>query len=205
MTLHTHTGGPFLTNGYVLELEDNKCLVIDAPGDISLFLEDKNLRPTHLLLTHQHFDHVEEASQIAEAGAKIVAWTSYAPEVIMEDRIREMGVPVNISPYEVDEVLEGQSTFEAEGLTFEIAHVPGHSPESISFHLTSESYLFAGDALFQGSIGRTDLPGGHHEQLLDSIRKNLYTLPDRTAVFPGHGPQTRIGLDTAHNPFCPSL
>lgn len=205
MILHTHTGGPFLTNGYVLELENRECIVIDAPGDITFFLKEKGLKPTHLLLTHQHFDHVEEASLLAEAGARVIAWTNYAPEVIMEKRIQEMGVPVSIQPYTVDETLEGKTSLEIAGLNFAIAHVPGHSPESISFHLTSESLLFAGDALFNGSVGRTDLPGGDHDQLLDSIRKKLYVLPDDTAVFPGHGPQTRIGHEKATNPFCPQL
>ncbi|YCM45482.1 MBL fold metallo-hydrolase [Verrucomicrobiaceae bacterium 227] len=203
MNLHTYTGGFVQTNGYILELDHHECVVIDAPAGITKFLEEKGLIPKHLLLTHQHFDHVEDSSLLVEAGAQISAWSAYAPDVIMEKRIQEMGIPVNIPPYQVATVLEGQTTLEVAGLKFDLAHVPGHSPESVSFHLAAESYLFAGDALFHGSIGRTDLPGGNHEQLLDSIRQNLYTLPDETAVFPGHGPQTRIGREKASNPFCP--
>jgi len=203
MNLHTYTGGFVQTNGYILELENQECLIIDAPAGITEFLKEKGLVPKHLFLTHQHFDHVEDASLLAAAGAQISAWTAYAPDIIMEKRIQEMGIPVNIPPYQVKTILEGQSTLEVAGLQFKLAHVPGHSPESVSFHLTAESFLFSGDALFNGSIGRTDLPGGNHEQLLDSIRQNLYTLPDETSVFSGHGPKTTIGREKAHNPFCP--
>ncbi|MEJ6578381.1 MAG: MBL fold metallo-hydrolase [Akkermansiaceae bacterium] len=203
MNLHIYTGGYVETNGFILELENKECIVIDAPAGITGFLREKSLIPKHLLLTHQHFDHVEDCSLLEEAGAQISAWAAYAPDVIMEKRVQEMGIPVNIPPYQVHTVLEGQTTSEVAGLHFDLAHVPGHSPESVSFHLVAKAMLFAGDALFNGSIGRTDLPGGNHEQLLDSIRKNLYTLPDETAVFPGHGPQTKIGREKASNPFCP--
>ncbi len=205
MNLQTFTGGFVQTNGYILELEDNECLVIDAPQGITAHLRELGLKPTHLLLTHQHFDHVEEVAALREAGAKVWSYHPYDPEIIMEKRVREMGLPVEIPPYEIDEVLKGTPSLEAAGLTFEIAHVPGHSPDSISFHLVAESFLFAGDALFNGSIGRTDLPGGDHDQLLDSIRKKLYTLPEETAVFPGHGPRTSIASEKAGNPFCPHL
>jgi len=203
MTIHLHTGGPFLTNGYVLEFDGGQCLVIDAPGDITDFLKTKKLKPTHLLLTHQHFDHVQEASLLAKEGAKIMAWSEYAPEVIMEKRIREMGVSIHIEPYRVDHVLEATSSLQLGALDFQILHVPGHSPESIAFHLTSQSLLFAGDALFHSGIGRTDLPGGNHNQLLDSIREKLYALPSETFVLPGHGPKTTIGFEKSNNPFCP--
>ena len=203
MNLHMFTGGYVETNGFILELENQHCIVIDAPAGITEFIKKQGLSPKHLLLTHQHFDHVEDCSQLQEAGAQISAWSAYAPDVIMEKRVQEMGLPVNIPPYEVHHVLEGKTTLDVAGLTFDLAHVPGHSPESVSFHLTAEAMLFAGDALFNGSIGRTDLPGGNHQQLLDSIRQKLYILPDETAVFPGHGPQTRIGHEKLSNPFCP--
>jgi len=203
MTIHLHTGGPFLTNGYVLEFDGGQCLVIDAPGDITDFLKTKKLKPTHLLLTHQHFDHVQEASLLAKEGAKIMAWSEYAPEVIMEKRIREMGVSIHIEPYRVDHVLEATSSLQLGALDFQILHVPGHSPESIAFHLTSQSLLFAGDTLFHSGIGRTDLLGGNHNQLLDSIREKLYALPSETFVLPGHGPKTTIGFEKSNNPFCP--
>lgn len=205
MNLLIHTGGAFQTNAYVLALDDKTCIVVDAPAGIAAFLRENSLKPTHLLLTHQHFDHVEDVAALRADGAKVYAFQNYAPEIIMEKRIQEMGIPVSITPYEVDEVIEKKPTLEIADLHFDLAHVPGHSPDSISFHLVAESFLFAGDALFNGSIGRTDLPGGNHDQLLDSIRQKLYSLPDETAVFPGHGPHTSIGTEKKSNPFCPQL
>ncbi|MFL2657189.1 MAG: MBL fold metallo-hydrolase, partial [Akkermansiaceae bacterium] len=155
-----------------------------------------------LLLTHQHLDHIEDAAKLRAKGAKILAFQDYAPEIIMERRLQEMGLPVEASPFEVDEVIGDGPTLKISHCSFEIHHVPGHSPDSISFYLSSESFLFAGDTLFNGSIGRTDLPGGNNEQLLDSIRQKLYSLPDETAVFPGHGPRTSIGRERQTNPFC---
>lgn len=204
MNLLTHTGGFVQTNGYILANDDGTCIVIDAPAGITDFLREKSLKPTHLLLTHQHFDHVEDVAALRADGARVYSYQAYAPDIIMEKRVQEMGLPVEIPPYEIDEVLKDRNSLEIEGYHFDLAHVPGHSPDSISFHLAAESFLFAGDALFNGSIGRTDLPGGNHEQLLDSIRKNLYVLPEETAVFPGHGPQTSIGTEKKTNPFCPN-
>ncbi|MGD1978800.1 MAG: MBL fold metallo-hydrolase [Akkermansiaceae bacterium] len=203
MTLHTYTGGFVDTNGYLLVREDKTCVVIDAPAGIARFVEEQGFTPTHLLLTHQHFDHVDDVAALSESGARVYAFRDYAPDVIMEDRVREMGLPVNIPPYTVDEVLEGKDLLTIDDFHFSLSHVPGHSPESLCFHLDSESFLFAGDTLFNGSIGRTDLPGGNHDQLLDAIRKSLYALPNETAVFPGHGPQTSIGHEKKTNPFCP--
>lgn len=204
MNLLIHTGGFVQTNGYILANNDGTCLVIDAPAGISAFLKEKSLKATHLLLTHQHFDHVEDVAALRADGARVYSYQAYAPDIIMEKRVQEMGIPVKIPPYEVDEVIGENSTLQITDFHFDLAHVPGHSPDSLSFHLASESYLFAGDALFNGSIGRTDLPGGNHDQLLDSIRQKLYVLPDETVVFPGHGPQTSIGTEKKSNPFCPN-
>jgi len=204
MKILVHTGGVFQTNSYILSEDNGTCIVIDAPAEIADFLDQSSLRATHLLLTHQHLDHIEDAAKLRAQGAKVLAFQNYAPEIIMEKRLQEMGLPVEASPFEVDEVIEDSPTLRIGDYHFEIHHVPGHSPDSISFYLSSESWLFAGDSLFNGSIGRTDLPGGNHEQLLDSIRQKLYPLPNETAVFPGHGPRTSIGEEKKTNPFCPN-
>ena len=204
MKILVHTGGVFQTNSYILSEDNGTCIVIDAPAEIADFLDQSSLRATHLLLTHQHLDHIEDAAKLRAQGAKVLAFQNYAPEIIMEKRLQEMGLPVEASPFEVDEVIEDSPTLRIGDYHFEIHHAPGHSPDSISFYLSSESWLFAGDSLFNGSIGRTDLPGGNHELLLDSIRQKLYSLPDETAVFPGHGPLTSIGEEKKTNPFCPN-
>ena len=205
MKILVHTGGVFQTNGYILAEDNGTCIVIDAPAETADFLDQNSLQASHLLLTHQHLDHIEDAAKLRAQGVKVLAFQDYAPEIIMEKRLQEMGLPVEASAFEVDEVIGEITTLRVSDYRFEIHRVPGHSPDSISFYLSSESFLFAGDALFNGSIGRTDLPGGNHEQLLDSIRQKLYSLPDETAVFPGHGPRTSIGREKQTNPFCPNI
>ena len=205
MILHTFTGGAVQTNGYILEFDDKTCLVVDAPAGIADFLKGHELNATYLLLTHQHFDHVEDASALAESGAEIYGHSEFDRTLIRDQQAREAwGIPVNVPNFTVNHLLEGKTSLTLGGLTFEVSHVPGHSPDSISFYLKDELFLFSGDALFAGSIGRTDLPGGSHEQLLDSIRENLYILPDDVAVFPGHGPDTHIGKEKQSNPVCPA-
>lgn len=205
MILHTFTGGAVQTNGYILEFNDKTSLVVDAPAGIADFLKGHELKATYLLLTHQHFDHVEDASALAESGAEIYGHSEFDRTLIRDQQAREAwGIPVNVPDFTVNHLLEGKTSLTLGDLTFEVSHVPGHSPDSISFYLKDELFLFSGDALFAGSIGRTDLPGGSHEQLLDSIRENLYILPDDVAVFPGHGPDTQIRKEKQSNPFCPA-
>ena len=205
MILHTFTGGAVQTNGYILEFDDKTCLVVDAPAGIADFLKGHELKATYLLLTHQHFDHVEDASALAESGAEIYGHSEFDRTLIRDQQAREAwGIPVNVPDFTVNHLLEGKTSLTLGDLTFEVSHVPGHSPDSISFYLKDELFLFSGDALFAGSIGRTDLPGGSHQQLLDSIRENLYILPDDVAVFPGHGPDTHIGKEKQSTPFCPA-
>ena len=205
MTLHTFTGGAVQTNGYILEFDDKTCFVVDAPAGMAGYLKGHELKATHLLVTHQHFDHVEDASALAEAGAKIHAYNIFDRNLIRDEQAREAwGISANVPDFTVNHLLEGESSLTLGDFTFALSHVPGHSPDSVSFYLESESLLFSGDALFAGCIGRTDLPGGSHEQLLDSIRKKLYILPDDVAVFPGHGPDTRIGKEKQSNHFCPA-
>lgn len=204
MTLHTYTGGMAETNSFILAFDNDTCLVIDASDGVADFLKEQNLKPTALLLTHQHFDHVDHARALQDAGAKVYAFQKYAPEIIMEDRLRAMGMPVNIPPYDVSVTLEGQTEIEVAGLKFSLGHVPGHSPDSLFFHLPSENFVFSGDLVMFHSIGRTDLPGGNHDQLMTSIREKLYQLPDETAIFPGHGPSSTIATEKLHNQACPA-
>ena len=137
MNLFIHTGGFVQTNGYILADENGRCIVIDAPAGIADFLREKSLKPSHLLLTHQHFDHVEDVAALRADGARVYAFQDYAPEIIMEKRVQEMGLPIEIPPYEIDEILGGQSSLIIGDDHFDLAHVPGHSPDSISFHLAA--------------------------------------------------------------------
>jgi hydroxyacylglutathione hydrolase len=110
-------------------------------------------------------------------------------------------MPVTISPFEVDHVLAGEMTLEVGGLSFSLRHVPGHSPDSLCFHLPAEGVLFGGDTVFAGSIGRTDLPGGEPAIFREAIRAGILSLPEETVIYPGHGPRTTVGREAASNPF----
>lgn len=195
------TGGFVQTNAYLVETPDGGHVLIDAPMGVAEWLGQKGIRPAALLLTHQHYDHVEDAAAVAALGVKIHAFAPYSTVLTLEERVRSWGLPIQVPPYQVDEILEGHRDLEIGGLKMQLAHVPGHSPDSITFALPDRGELYAGDTLFAGSIGRADLPGGNMGQLVDGIREKLFALPDETRVFPGHGPATTVGAERAENPY----
>lgn len=188
------------TNGYVLETED-AVLVIDAPEGIADSLRDRGLKPTAILLTHQHFDHVEHARELARMGAPLYAFSQYSHALILDEEAQRWGLPITVEPFEVDHLLEGQSELEIAGLQFALLHVPGHSPDGLVFSLPAAGTAFTGDTVFAGSIGRPDLPGGDYQLLLSGIREKLLTLPPETRLLPGHGPETTPGREAATNPY----
>ena len=197
MEIITFTGGAVQTNGYFAKTAAGN-LLFDAPAEIDLFLKSKDLSVDHLFLTHQHFDHVEDADVI---DAKKYCYEAYNSELIRDKEAREWGLDVSVPPFKVDEVLEGRESITIFDLEIQLLYVPGHSPDSLAFYLPSEGVVFGGDALFAGGIGRADLPGGDEATLLRSISEKLYVLPDETIVYPGHGPSTTIGKEKRSNPF----
>lgn len=196
MKISTYTGGMAQTNGYLVETTGGNFLV-DAPAGISSWLDEKGIRVDVLYLTHQHYDHVEDAALIRAKGAKIQAWADYSKDLTLE----LLGAPwiPEVEPYEVDRLIpEGVgSYFGADGV--KAAYVPGHSADSVTFYIPAASVVFAGDALFAGSVGRCDLPGGDFELLLAGIRRELLSLPDETKVLSGHGGATTIGRERVSN------
>ena len=199
VTITTFTGGLVGTNGYLVEGPGGLVLV-DAPAGISEKLStDQHL--VALLLTHQHFDHVEEVAALAAQGIPIYAFHDYSPDLVLDEAARRWGMPVTIPPFTVDHVLEGKIDLNIAGLSFSLLHVPGHSPDSLCYHLPDDEILFGGDTIFAGSVGRTDLPGGQHAIFADEIRAKLLTLPGATTIHPGHGPATTIAREAASNPF----
>jgi glyoxylase-like metal-dependent hydrolase (beta-lactamase superfamily II) len=195
----TFTGGLVGTNGYLVE-GPGGLVIIDAPAGISESLASDQ-HPAAVLLTHQHFDHVEDVAALAAQGVPVHAWSGYAPDLVLDEAARRWGMPVTIPPFEVDQILDGKTSLEVAGLTFTLLHVPGHSPDSVCFHLPDAGTLFGGDTLFAGSIGRTDLPGGDPDLFSREIRAQLLPLPGETTVHPGHGPATTIAREIASNPF----
>lgn len=200
-SLSIFTGGIASTNGYLLTSANGVSLLIDAPDGIAAWLEKKNIRPSHLLLTHQHFDHVTDAAALQAMGAKLYAFSPYSSSLTLDENSKMWGLPAT-TKYAVDHLLENQTSLELENLSIQLAHVPGHSPDSITYYIEQAKTLFSGDTLFQQSIGRTDLPGhGNHDLLLQGIRSKLLTLPGKTIVYPGHGDATTIADEIEMNPY----
>lgn len=200
MKLHVFTGGFVQTNGYVLETPEGN-LLIDAPEGVTAWLEEQGLRVSDVLLTHQHYDHVMDCAALNAAGVKIHALEDYSKDLTLENAARAWGLPISVKPYEVDVRLDVKSPLQILGLEIGMEHVPGHSTDSVTFHVPELGILFSGDTLFQDSIGRADLPGGNMKQLVDGIVSKLLVLPEETQVFPGHGYPTTIGDEAAGNPY----
>lgn len=208
MKIHVLPSGPIQTIGYLLlDAERAEAVLIDAPGGIlariNPLLTAAEARLTELWLTHGHWDHMQEGAQVKrETGARVRAHRADQPlietpeimEGFMAQRMGLEGVPV-------DDWLEPGQVLTALGREFAVRHVPGHCPGNVLFHCAAAGVAFVGDALFAGGVGRWDLPGGDFDTLARSIREQIYTLPDETIVFPGHGPRTTVAAEKAGNPY----
>lgn len=200
MKISLYTGGFVQTNGYLIETPDGN-LLIDAPDGIADWAARRGVRVDDVLLTHQHYDHVTDAAALREAGARLHAFADYSTDLTLESAARAWGMPISVTPYEIDRCFDMEAPLRIAGLEFSLAHIPGHASDSVTFHLADQGIVFSGDTLFAGSIGRTDLPGGSTKQLLDGIDRHLMALPPETKVFPGHGPATTIGEESEGNPY----
>ncbi|MBO8171165.1 MAG: MBL fold metallo-hydrolase [Bacillaceae bacterium] len=200
--------GALATNAYVIKDNQGRGIVIDpAQAAEPLVQAVQDLSVEAILLTHAHFDHIAGLNEIRElTGAPVYIHPSEQdwladPMKNGSARWPEVGGPVQCERADY-ELADGQE-LNLLGRTWKVRHTPGHSPGGVSF-ITGD-YVFSGDALFAGSIGRTDLPGGDYEQLITSIQDKLMVLLDETVVYPGHGPQTTIGSEKEHNPFITGL
>lgn len=211
MALHLKwfTFNPFSENTYILYGDNKECILFDPgcsdeeeEGTLVQFLEEKQLKPTRLILTHGHIDHVLGVRFITQKfNLKLEMHKADLPVYDSAGTIAKMyGIAFNQGP-QPHVFLDENSKVELDGFTLDIFHTPGHSPGSICFYSKSNHFVIGGDVLFNGSIGRTDLPGGNFETLSESIKTKLYTLPDQTRVFSGHGESTLIGNEKLHNPF----
>ena len=200
---------PIQENTYLLYDEFNNCAIID-PGcyfddekeQLVGFVQKSGLKPKMLLNTHCHLDHVFGNKYIAETYG-LVAQIHEKEKTVLEFAPAS-GLMYNM-PFDN---YTGNFIFLKEGDTITIGEdtlsvieVPGHSPGHICFYCAKQHFLIGGDVLFNRSIGRTDLPGGNHEQLLKNIREKLFVLPNETVVYSGHGPATTIGEEKLHNPY----
>ena len=199
MKVEVYTGGYAATNGYLLQT-NQATILIDAPAGVYQWLQDMNVEPTHLILTHQHWDHSHDASYFIKG--EILAYAAPSEDLILQQRFRQnYGIPLEVKPYQVSRKLEDLECFSIGDLNFKAFHVPGHSVDSLAFYCQEYKMCFGGDVLMKRSCGRTDLPGGNAKQLINSIENVLFKLPDDTIVLSGHGPSTTVGEEKAENPY----
>ncbi len=195
--------GPLDNNAYVLFCQDTGCAAVIDPGegaeDILLRLPD-GCSVTQILLTHGHFDHAAGLKAVAKATGAPIGLHRADAEVLLSGPETAAMFGLNMQrPPKPDFWLSSEEPLNVGKLRVDVRHTPGHSPGGVTF--LCGGYAFVGDALFAGSIGRTDLPGSNHADLIDSLAAQILTLPDDTTVLPGHGPATTIGHERRNNPF----
>ena len=198
--------GPLQCNCSILGDEvSREAIVVDPGDDISRIvstLEQHRLTVKQIIVTHAHIDHIAGAQRLKKlTGAPILYNQSDLPLVkLMDIQAGWLGIPTpEVAPPDAN--LEDGQIVSIAGLTGSILHTPGHTEGSVCLYLPDQTLLLAGDTLFSGSIGRTDLPGGNSGKLLQSIHNSLLTLPEDVIVIPGHGPKTSIGVEKESNPF----
>ena len=201
----------FQVNCYVVyDPVERKAVIVD-PGivdnreieAIDRFLADHDLTVVAIINTHLHIDHVVANTGLAEKyGVPVMAHPD--DDFLgsrLQDQARQFGLPFRMESAGVTRHLSDGEIIPVGSGSLEVIHLPGHSPGGIGLYDAADGFLISGDTLFEGSIGRTDLPGGDIARLLESVRKRLYSLPDSTVVYPGHGPATTIAREKASNPY----
>ena len=204
------TVGPVMENCFIFRRDGaDKALIVD-PGEeapkLLTAIEEFGLELEGILLTHTHFDHVGAVAPVAKAtGAEV--WVPQIEKPVLADIMSFVPWP-GFGPYEsydAEHTLAGGERLELAGFEIDVIFTPGHSPGHVTFSIPDERAVFSGDVLFQGSVGRTDLPGGDWPTLLDSIRGLVDSLPAETTVYPGHMGITTLGAERTTNPFLAEL
>jgi hydroxyacylglutathione hydrolase len=210
MEVRMLTVGQVAENCFVFRRDGaDRALVVDPgeePERILGAIEEMGVGVDAILLTHTHFDHIGAVAPVAKAtGAPV-----YCPEIevpVLADIMAYIPWP-GFGPYEsydADETISGGEKLELAGMEIDVLHTPGHSPGHVTFSIPDERALFSGDVLFQGSVGRVDLPGGDGPTLLESLRLLVERFPEETTVYPGHMGITTLGAERATNPFLAEL
>jgi len=195
--------GTLDVNTYVIPHADGTCLVIDPSdncGDVVKYIEKERLRPIAILLTHGHFDHIMGIPDIIGAFGSTKVFIHYGDRGLLADPKSNGSTLVGdgfTHTENVEPLTEGKMSIGA--FEFDVIHTPGHTQDGCCFLF--EDVCFCGDTIFAGSVGRTDLPGGNHKQLINSINEKILTLPPSTFLFPGHGGRTSVEREKKANPF----
>jgi len=210
MDVRTFTVGPVQENCHIARVDGTDQAIVIDPGDEAERLIDAvealGVSVAAILLTHTHFDHVGAVAPLARAtGAEV--WCPELEVPVLADIMRYVPWP-GFGPfesYDADHTVAGGETLELAGMEIDVLFTPGHSPGHVTYSVPAEQAVFSGDVLFEGSIGRTDLPGGDHATLMRTLAALVEALPDETAVYPGHMRTTTIGRERATNPFLAQL
>lgn len=204
------TFNPFQENTYILYDDTKECIIID-PGcfdkdeklELAGFIEQNGLKPVRLMNTHCHIDHIFGNHFIIEKyNLSLEIHQGELPVLNAVHQVSMMyGIPFDDPIPVVDKFIKEGEIIQFGNSKLESIFTPGHSPASLSFYCKEAGFIIAGDVLFYGSIGRTDLPGGDYNTLISSIKDKLFPLGDNIEVYPGHGPKTTIGFEKRTNPF----
>jgi len=200
---------PLGENSFVLSDETGQCIFID-PGfyyeeeheEVKRYISDHQLKPVKIINTHCHFDHIMGV-EFARKTYNIPFY-AHPEDAFWIERAESQGEMFSIKMSAVqaaDQFLNEGDVVKFGNTSMEVIHVPGHSPGHVVFYCKKQDFLMAGDVLFYGSIGRTDLPGGDYNTLISKIKQKLFKLPDNTKVYSGHGPETTLGFEKKSNPF----
>lgn len=206
LSIETFVAPGFGENAYVVWREGaRECAVIDPGSAVTAMvrlIEAQQLNVGAILLTHAHLDHIEGvAEMVRRTGAPVYL---HPADQFLYERVamqaQAFGMDVEEQP-PVDRALQHDQAVAVGGVTYEVRHVPGHSPGHVLLYVEAAQCAFVGDIVFQGSIGRTDLPGGDFTQLIEGIRAHVLSMPEQTVLYTGHGPPTTAGHEAATNPF----
>jgi glyoxylase-like metal-dependent hydrolase (beta-lactamase superfamily II) len=207
MEIRALPAGPIDTNAYLLtDSARREAVLVDAPHDVwpevQALLARTGCKLVALLITHGHWDHTGDAARVQQSGVPLYAHEEDRLFIESPEVMEMFAIPgLRFDPAKIDRVVGQGDTFELLGETVEVRHVPGHCPGNVLFHFRKTGVAFVGDAIFAGSVGRTDLPRGGFEMLEHSIRTQIYTLPEATTLYPGHGPETGVATEKATNPY----
>ena len=210
LSIQSFEFNPFSENTYILFDETNEAVIVDAgcygreeEKELSDFIENKKLNLKAIINTHSHIDHIL-GSYYVKDKYKVPLLIHRLDETTL--RMGKMSAQMygihGYADVTVDGYLSEGESFKFGNQSFEVLFIPGHAPGHVGFYNAKEKVLMVGDVLFNRSIGRSDLPGGNYDVLIDSIHKKIFTLPDDVVVYPGHGPSTTVGEEKVENPFC---
>jgi len=205
LEIQTFALGDFQTNAYVL-IDGGECWIVDPgfePEKLVKFLRGRDLTPTRILLTHGHADHTAGINELLAAWPGVPIFCPAGDAKMLTDAGANLsgpfGMPVTSPP--ADKLVRAGDVLEMNDLCWQVLDTSGHTAGGVSYYCAQAGIVITGDALFAGGIGRTDFPGGDSPRLAANIRRNLYTLPPETSIYPGHGPGGTIGRERRFNPF----